>query len=145
MIETVTGEVVFPITADAEIGETTRLKSGFGGGICCPPPPPHAGNMRMMAAVKSEIGARPALPVRRVKLHGRILSASAALVMTSSLSVQHKVLECCCFANRKHARAHVPSARIITPIHSPAVNIGGFKASARLNPYAGGSRLSRSV
>jgi hypothetical protein len=33
VIETVTGELMFPITAEAEIGQTARLKSGFGGGI----------------------------------------------------------------------------------------------------------------
>jgi len=68
--ETVTAEVVFPITAEAETGETDKLKSGIGGGGGCWLLPPHAVSATERASVASN--SEMALEMNRVLISGPV-------------------------------------------------------------------------
>jgi len=69
--ETVTAEVVFPITAEAETGEADKLKSGIGGGGGgCWLLPPHAVSATERASVASN--SEIALEMNRVLISGPV-------------------------------------------------------------------------
>jgi hypothetical protein len=68
--ETVTADVVFPITAEAETGEADKLKSGIAGGGSCWLLPPHAISATERASVASN--SEIALEMNRVLISGPV-------------------------------------------------------------------------